>query len=273
MRPLLKTPITYYGGKQRMLPHILPLIPNHDIYTESFLGGGAVYWAKAPAKVEVINDTSGAVVAFFRVLKGDFDALQGELELTLHSRSLYEDALHVLERPHLFSDLKLAWAFWVGTNMGFGSKINAFGYDRSGKTTAMLRTKLMGLGPHLSERLRLTQIECGDALRVIRSRDTAGTFHYVDPPYFNSDCGHYKGYAQEDFAELLTCLAGIKGRFLLSSYPSELLDRFVGTHGWEQHIVRRQVAVDARRRSPKFKEEVLTWNYPVPAPDQEEGQP
>lgn len=264
MRPMLKTPITYYGGKQRMLPHILPLIPEHDLYTESFLGGGAVFWAKSPSKVETINDTSGVVVAFFRVLKSDFLNLKKELELTLHSRSLYEDAQHVLERPHLFSELKVAWAFWVGTNMGFGAKISSFGYDRSGKTSATLNAKINRLHFELSERLRRTQIENTDAIRVIQSRDTASSFHYVDPPYFNSDCGHYKGYTQENFEDLLKCLSSIKGRFLLSCYPSELLDTYVRAQGWRQKTVRRQVAVDARRRSAKFKEEVLTWNYPEP---------
>ena len=38
-----KTPISYYGGKINMLKHILPLIPDHNIYTEAFFGGGAVF--------------------------------------------------------------------------------------------------------------------------------------------------------------------------------------------------------------------------------------
>ncbi len=42
----LKTPITYYGGKQRMLKYILPLIPKHNVYTECFAGGLAVFFAK-----------------------------------------------------------------------------------------------------------------------------------------------------------------------------------------------------------------------------------
>ena len=52
----LKTPISYYGGKQKMLKHILPLIPQHHLYVEPFFGGGAVFWAKEPCEVEIIND-------------------------------------------------------------------------------------------------------------------------------------------------------------------------------------------------------------------------
>lgn len=35
-KPKLKTPISYYGGKQNMLKNILPLIPEHKIYIEPY---------------------------------------------------------------------------------------------------------------------------------------------------------------------------------------------------------------------------------------------
>lgn len=37
-RIILKTPISYYGGKQNMLKHILPLVPEHKIYIEPYFG-------------------------------------------------------------------------------------------------------------------------------------------------------------------------------------------------------------------------------------------
>ena len=42
----MKTPITYYGGKQTLLKYLLPLIPQHKLYCEPFFGGGAVFFAK-----------------------------------------------------------------------------------------------------------------------------------------------------------------------------------------------------------------------------------
>lgn len=32
----IKTPISYYGGKQSMIKDIIPLIPKHNIYVEPF---------------------------------------------------------------------------------------------------------------------------------------------------------------------------------------------------------------------------------------------
>ncbi len=78
-KPIMKTPITYYGGKQKMLSVILPMIPEHSIYVEPFFGGGAVFWAKEPAQVEFINDINGEVANFYRVLQTDYDALKREV--------------------------------------------------------------------------------------------------------------------------------------------------------------------------------------------------
>lgn len=72
MEQRIKTPISYYGGKQQMLRHILPLIPEHRIYVEPFFGGGAVFWSKEPSHCEVINDANNNVVTFYEVLKHDF---------------------------------------------------------------------------------------------------------------------------------------------------------------------------------------------------------
>ncbi|MCA0229900.1 MAG: DNA adenine methylase [Bacteroidetes bacterium] len=62
----MKTPITYYGGKQQMLSHILPKIPTHKIYVEPFFGGGAVFFAKPPSEAEIINDINHRLTTFYR---------------------------------------------------------------------------------------------------------------------------------------------------------------------------------------------------------------
>jgi DNA adenine methylase len=46
----MKTPITYYGGKQKMLKYILPLIPEHSIYTEAFFWGWRCVLGQASGK-------------------------------------------------------------------------------------------------------------------------------------------------------------------------------------------------------------------------------
>lgn len=76
----MKTPISYYGGKQTMLKHIEPLIPDHRVYTEAFCGGAALYWAKKPADLEVLNDINGNLINFYRVLKSRFNELSEKID-------------------------------------------------------------------------------------------------------------------------------------------------------------------------------------------------
>ena len=47
----MKTPISYYGGKQQLASKIVSLFPEHKIYCEPFIGGAAVFFAKPQAQI------------------------------------------------------------------------------------------------------------------------------------------------------------------------------------------------------------------------------
>lgn len=125
-----------------------------------------------------------------------------------------------------------------------------------------LRNKKIQFNKALKNRLNMVDIECNDAIKVINSRDREDAFFYVDPPYYNSDCGHYGGYTLDDYTELLECLSKIKGKFLLSSYPSEVLDKFKEANKWYQHTVTKKISVSRNDRT-KDKIEVMTANYDI----------
>ncbi len=119
----MKTPLTYYGGKQKLAETILSMIPKHRIYCEPFFGGGAVFFAKPPAELEVINDTNGELINFYKVLKTDYKNLEQEIKYTLHSREYHQAAKVVLGCPQLFSEVKRAWAIWTLANQSYASML------------------------------------------------------------------------------------------------------------------------------------------------------
>jgi DNA adenine methylase len=102
----MRPPLTYYGGKQRLVKFILPKIPPHTLYVEPFLGGGAIFWNKEPSKGEVLNDVNGEIINFYQVAKTKFKLLNAEIQNTLHSRMLHRKAYLIHEFPELFSDIK-----------------------------------------------------------------------------------------------------------------------------------------------------------------------
>jgi DNA adenine methylase len=261
----LKTPITYYGGKQSMLNKILPLIPKHELYCEPFFGGGAIYFAKKPSHLEVINDINGDIINFYKVLQNNFSGLKKLIDTTLHSRQQHEEAQNIYKNPQQHTEVERAWAVWILTNMSYGSCINAvFGKDRDGTTAKTIANKKKNFTKELSERFNNTTIECKDAIYIINSYDGANTFFYLDPPYYNSDTSGYEGnYTIDDYRELLEVLTNIEGKFLLSGYPSEILTEYTSRNNWYEDEIRKIKDITAvyAKGNREYKTEVLTANY------------
>jgi DNA adenine methylase len=140
----------------------------------------------------------------------------------------------------------------------------SWGYDKTKQTTTKkISAKREQFTEEIAMRLQDVQLECADAIYIIQSRDTAETLFYCDPPYFNSDCGHYDGYTIDDFEKLLNTLNAIKGKFLLSSYPSPILLKHAKRNGWHMWSHETGVSVNAKSGYMKRKIEVLTANYPI----------
>jgi DNA adenine methylase len=267
----MKTPLSYYGGKQQLVGIIGGRIPPHRLYCEPFLGGGAIFFTKEPSKVEIINDTNGELINFYEVLQRDYTALEKEVAISLHGRKQHHQAEVIYQNPDMFDRVKRAWAVWMLANSSYGCMLHGgYGYDRTGGTSKKLDNKRSGFTVDYAARLQQVQIECCDTLRIIRSRDVPDAFFYLDPPYVGSDQGHYDGYTQEDFDNLLGFLETIQGTFLLSSFRNKSLEEFSKRNKWH--------TVEVRMTSPmthgstnKKKIEVLTANYPIKAPGKDQS--
>jgi DNA adenine methylase len=253
----MKTPITYWGGKQQMADIILPLIPPHKQYDEPFFGGGAIFFAKPPSAVEFINDINGEMVNFYRTLKRKFPELKEEVDCTLHSEYQHQQAQEIFANPLQHKDVLRAWAVWMLSRQ---SVYSILGNSWSVQIDKNKATQIQWAKEHFTilyaRRLEHTSIFCRDALNVIESTDRPTAFHYVDPPYFNADMGHYRGYTEKDFIRLLEALSKIKGKFLLSSYPSEALSKYAAKYGWISNSLDMHKSAGGGTKT-----EVLTMNY------------
>jgi DNA adenine methylase len=204
------------------------------------------------------------VVNFYEVLKHGYFSLKKRINATLHSRETYKKAKIVYESPWLFQDDPVirAWAFYVVTNQGFSCKIGSWGYDKN-KRAITIQNKIDQFEEKLSERLKYTQIEQNDAHKVINSRDDKSAFFYVDPPYIDTNQGHYGGYVEEHFKRDLNALQSIKGKFMLSSYPSSVLEEYVKRNNWKTLCFEKTLcASNGKNLKNRLKKtEVLTLNY------------
>jgi DNA adenine methylase len=221
--------LSYYGGKQRMAPKIVAMMPRHMMYVEPFFGGGAVLFRKGLPDVtngdyyhEVINDKSELLINFYRIFQSNFPELYHRILYTPHSEAEHKRSGDMLKDPDKYSDIDLAWAYYVNLSQAFANILHG-GWARTrtpparnfGQTWHRQKQRLLAT----FERLQYVTISCADALKVIEQRDSEDAFFYLDPPYPGTECGHYEGYTLKDLQDLVDLLATIKGRFILSNYP------------------------------------------------------
>jgi DNA adenine methylase len=256
----MKTPITYYGGKQRLSKMIIELIPEHIYYIEPFFGGGAVYFVKKPSKVEVINDNDNFVVNFYQVMKHKFDKLKYLLEETLFSRSQYNEAKEIHNNPENYDDVQKAWAFWILCNESFGACCDGWGFCKNTNKSALkAKNKIDNFVIDYCNRLRQTKIECDDAITIINRFDCNEAFFYTDPPYIEVNQGPYKGYTKNEYESLLKILSTIKGKFLLSAYSNDTLIKYIKNNNWNCIEIKHRLL--AYNRFTQYKTELLVANY------------
>lgn len=174
---------------------------------------------------------------------------------------MHAHAAHILQYPQFFSPAQRAWAVWALCKMSFASKLNGtFGYDFNGSMPRKVQNAKDEFTELLCARLNNVTIESRDALDVITTYDAPDAFHFVDPPYINSDCGHYEGLFDEYCLEkLLQVLQCVKGKFMLTMFPLPIIERYADKNRWVIHRVERTIS--ASKTSRRKQEEWIVCNY------------
>jgi DNA adenine methylase len=93
---------------------------------------------------------------------------------------------------------------------------------------------------------------------------TIELFFYLDPPYPTSNQGHYSGYTEKDFDNLMNTLFKLKGKFMLSCYKRNL-DNYKLPSNWnviykKMPIASRKVKYSKEKRIMKIEAIVMNYN-------------
>ncbi|MDR2513769.1 MAG: DNA adenine methylase [Christensenellaceae bacterium] len=240
-RPLLKYP----GAKWSAASWIIPQLPAHEIYLEPFFGSGAIFFNKKPARLETINDRDHNVVNLFRVIRSQPEELAALIALTPWAREEYEIACTALEALEACkhsdeADLYAARLFLVRCWQAFGTltgQKTGWRHSATGRAPAMPQqwAKVPERIIQAAGRLMEAQIECMDALELIRKYNDPKCLIYADPPYVPGT-RRKNIYAIEmndaQHVELLEALAAHSGSVVLSGYDNELYNERLA--GWQR---------------------------------------
>ncbi|VFU07024.1 DNA adenine methylase [Methylocella tundrae] len=209
----------YIGGKKQLAAAIVARIEAapHRTYAEPFVGMGGVFLRRrfAPPS-EVINDLSGDVATFFRILQRHYVAFMDMLKFQLTSRREFDRL--VATDPATLTDLERAARFLYLQRTAFGGKVAGRNFGVSpGLPGRFDVTKLAEILTALSERLAGVVIENLAYGEFIDRYDQAGTLFYLDPPYLGTE--HFYGagaFTRADFGRLAKQLEAIAGAFILT---------------------------------------------------------
>ena len=269
---MIKPPIKRHGGKHYLAKKIIELFPDHTHYVEPYFGGGSVLLQKPDKWVEghseVINDLDGDLTTFWRVLQDErlFAEFKRSVEATPMSEVEFNSAYWVGGE----TDVERAVAFFILARQSRQGLCKDFATMSRTRTRRAMNeqasawlTAIEGLDA-VHARLKRVVIFNTDATKLIRQQDGEKSFFYLDPPYVHSSRTATNAYACEmsdaQHHELLDTLAELKGKFLLSGYPSPMYDAFAFDRDWN-HV---DIQIDNKASSAKVKEkktERLWFNY------------
>lgn len=250
---IAKPPFPWVGGKGKLIPYIMQLIPpNIKAYIEPFGGSGAVLLGMSPSskRRDVYNDLNRNLTNFFVCLRDKTNALMRELKfLPIHSRFLFEvyklflahedihwevfkkniqDEIKILDDRTCFTEEQAEELRPI-----LHRRLKSFDVERAAMfykcirgsysaTVTSFGSKAMRLFNFLhllkpaAKRLQEVVIENKSAIRLIKDEDAAGTFFYCDPPYFDAEKLYEVRMNRKFHVRLWSVLHDCKGMVLLS---------------------------------------------------------
>lgn len=113
--------IPWIVGKSRLAPAIIERFPSHACYVEAFCGAAAVFFAKIPSDVEVLNDINGELVNLYRVVQNHVEEFGRQFKWALSSRQVFEWEKKKL--PETLTDIQRAARFYYLQRLAFGGKV------------------------------------------------------------------------------------------------------------------------------------------------------
>jgi len=206
------------GGKQLLVPHLLPMIPEHSTYVEVFGGAGSLLLNKPPSRLEVYNDLDGELVNLFEVIRDDVDTFAKRAEFLVYSRELYERWQNDFKNNQIPSDrVERAVRFWYLIRSSFGAHpYKGWGFQKKKRSMAETLPRCIANLHVIHERLKTVQIDHLDFRKCIERYDDPDTFLFLDPPYLDTTAYRIGKFTLEDHRALAELLRSVKGKWLMT---------------------------------------------------------
>ncbi len=249
--------VPWVGGKRRLAQHILPLFPDHSCYVEPFCGAAALFFMKAPSKVEVLNDVHSELVRLYRVVQHHLEEFVRHFKWSLTSREMY--VWLQMTQPDTLTDIQRAARFFYLQKLGFGGKVD--GQTFGVATTSKSRLNLLRLEEDFSQahlRLHQVTIEHLDWAACVERYDRPHTLFYMDPPYYGTE-GYGTAFDLGQYDRMADLMRNMQGKAIVSVNDIPAMRQAFAGLSMKRLSINYTVCANGRGRDPKG--ELLIWNW------------
>lgn len=213
-----QSPFRYPGGKWYALKYIIPILDSypHDEYIEPFVGGGSVFFGKAKARFNWINDLEKVMVITYKAIQSPkrCQTLVQRVSRETASRERHGEVKAYVPKTH--DDI--AYRTYYLNRTSYSGIINkpAWGYETGFSAPPANWTRFLN-GAHA--KLSGVKITNEDFAAVLDSpcRGERPLF-YLDPPYYLADQkrAYTQPFVHADHVRLEEQLRTFKHAFVLS---------------------------------------------------------
>jgi len=251
---LLKPFFNRAGSKVPLIRDVLEIIPPHTTYVEAFVGGGALFWNKIPAKKSVINDLDKELIEGYRILKRiptsvDMTILDNSKQVGNKYPAVEKFINSVTSKSSDRDKLLAVTEKYAGTfgSMGQGGIYKNPSMENRWKKIDQYKALL-----------KPTTIVSKDYLKVLKDYDSPTTFFFLDPPYEVEKKGQEKYYKHSiiDYDKMNEALKQLKGKFLLTINDSKYISDIFKDFNQKTLIVRNPsqsgISKEAQNRKELF---------------------
>ena len=256
--------IPYYGGKYELSKQLIPLLSHHERYFEPFFGGGSMFFRKAKADSNVLNDIDNDLVNLYITVLKRFEEFCDHVFWMARSRILHDKYREDIKSSVVtsFPDVERAAKYFYIVRNAFNNKpLNTFSKDTYWRTDIVNELKVS------KEKLNGSTIENLDFGELVErySPIRPNDLFYFDPPYAvtMSRKAYYRNVFNQEqhikLADVCKYIDNNGGKFMVSyDDVKEIEDLY---KGYEiEKIETKYVGANPDIRG-KVKTELVIMNY------------
>jgi DNA adenine methylase len=237
------------GNKRKIALDIQKHFPFHNMFIETFFGAGGMFFYKAKAKYNIVNDLDSDVFNLFKVVT----TRKEELKKAFFQMPIHSDLLEHWINNNETDEIQKAIRFLFISNFTFLGTGEAIKYGNENPKNKMYH--YIDKTFDLIHDVQFMNKDFRIFLNSIQIREPEKTFIYNDPPYLNKVNNYSHSFTEADSNDLFDQLENTGCKWAMSEFNHPFILKQVNS----RHL--NLITIGERQNIKNRETEILITNY------------